>query len=520
MRYLGLILLALAVVGCGDNSPGGQGFQTILPDTGEDAAGDDVREEDAAADLPEPDSSPDVESDPGPDIADATPEDATDASDLPDTPEDSGGDVEDAGPDVADVMDADVADVPDVPDVPEGVGPTCFAEIWDDEQPGPDYDQFMPEVGEHCQGTNYQDIQDVEQLIFLGDSVTQGTPNDDHLLCVDNEHFYRNLLADWTADHFGLDKGDLIPYGQWRSYSCLYNGEPGLQNSGDLHNCSKWGARTDDFLGDTSCGGYEGDEHTRCCEVCCAGGVCNENGSCIRAANAPADDDLCGRPTGKQVYKCFPDGGTPRTSLFVFTMGGNDIAKITQEGALIDPETPEGAAEIEAGYPTIWALAERTVAYLEQAIAFLKDPDRFPNGSYVIFANPFEFTDGTGMTSACSPDSINIPGIGELDVSELGLNLAELAGFGEWAEPEVQAEIVIWVLEQFMRIADQYGADMIWMLEHFCGHGYVATGPEADTENRCYREDNPTRWFDITCIHPNAAGHEAIYRMFRAVIEE
>ena len=187
---------------------------------------------------------------------------------------------------------------------------------------------------------------------------------------------------------------------------------------------------------------------------------------------------------------------------------------------MIDPETPEGAAEIEAGYPTIWALAERTIAYLDEAIAFLKDPERFPNGSFVLFGNPFEFTDATGMTSACSPDSINIPGLGEIDISSLGLNLAELGGFGEWAEPEVQAEIVIWILEQFMRIADQYGADMIWMLEHFCGHGYVATGPDADTENRCYREDDPTRWFDITCIHPNDLGHNAIYQMFRAVIEE
>ncbi len=519
MRFVGLFVLPLALAACGDDSGSGLAQETIVPDAS-----------DASDAAPEPDVT-----------TDAAPNDVGDTSPDANERDDAGGDVpdnmdadigdlsdSDATDDTADALDSDAGDSGDTdgddtgdvgPDLPDGVGPRCFGEIWNEEDPGPDYDQYMPVVGDHCRGTNYQDIVDVEQLVFLGDSVTQGTPNDEHLLCIDNEHFYRNLLADWTADRFGLDKGDLITYGQWRSYSCLYNGEPGLQTSGDLHNCSKWGARTDDFLGDANCSAHEGDLREQCCSVCCADGTCGDNGACIRAANAPEHDDLCGRP-GKQIYRCLPEGGTARNTLFVFTMGGNDIAKITQEGAMIDPETPEGAAEIEAGYPTIWALAERTVAYLEQAIAFLKDPERFPNGSHVLFANPFEFTDGTGMTSACSPDSINIPGLGELDISALGLNLAELGGFGEWAQPEVQAEIVIWILEQFMRIADQYGADMIWMLEHFCGHGYVATGPDADTENRCYREGDPTVWFDISCIHPNTLGHNAIYEMFRAVIAE
>ena len=55
-------------------------------------------------------------------------------------------------------------------------------------------------------------------------------------------------------------------------------------------------------------------------------------------------------------------------------MGGNDIAAITKDGAEFDPETPEGAEEINEGYPTIWALARRTIAYLEEAVAFLQSP--------------------------------------------------------------------------------------------------------------------------------------------------
>jgi len=61
---------------------------------------------------------------------------------------------------------------------------------------------------------------------------------------------------------------------------------------------------------------------------------------------------------------------------------------------------------------------------------------------------------------------------------------------------------------------------MVWMLEHFCGHGYVAAGAHPDTTNRCFRADDPSLWFDISCIHPNDLGHEAIFRLFQDVIRE
>ncbi|MBL8974770.1 MAG: hypothetical protein JNK56_29510, partial [Myxococcales bacterium] len=39
-----------------------------------------------------------------------------------------------------------------------------------------DYAQFDPIIGSHCKGTNHQDITDIERVVFLGDSVTVGTP--------------------------------------------------------------------------------------------------------------------------------------------------------------------------------------------------------------------------------------------------------------------------------------------------------------------------------------------------------
>ena len=71
-----------------------------------------------------------------------------------------------------------------------------------------------------------------------------------------------------------------------------------------------------------------------------------------------------------------------------------------------------------------------------------------------------------------------------------------------------------------MRIAVDYQVDLIWLLESFCGHGFVATGPDADTESRCYRGPDAELYFDITCIHPNDAGHHALSELFKAVIAE
>jgi hypothetical protein len=353
---------------------------------------------------------------------------------------------------------------------PLSINELCFSEFYEPTGTNPDYDQYAPTIGSHCVGTNHQAITGIEQVVILGDSVTQGTPNDVHPTCLENNHFFRNKLSEWLVDTYGLDTGDLISWGLFKSYNCLYDGTPGLQTSGDFHNCSKWGAKTDDFI--------EG---------------------------------------GGQIPQCFPgypEVGSDKTTLVFFTMGGNDIAHINKAGF------NASEAEVAAGYPEVWAFAESTIGYLEEAMAFLKDPAAFPNGVHVVFANPFEFTDGTGDTSACSPAEINIPFVGPLDISAFGIDLAGIAGYGAWEDQSVQEAVVIWMMEQYMRIAVDYQADLVWLLESFCGHGFVATGPDADTENRCYRGPDAELYFDISCTHPSKAGHKALSELFKAVIAE
>ncbi|MBT9558220.1 MAG: hypothetical protein IV100_19460 [Myxococcales bacterium] len=359
-----------------------------------------------------------------------------------------------------DVLEADTG--------PKTIAETCFPGLGPSEAAAPVYDQFNPVIGSHCSGTNHQTITGVQKVVFLGDSVTVGTPNDEHLVPTENDHYYRNRLAEYLATKFNLNKGDLFGWGAWKSWDYVgFKGSSLQMESGDFKNCSKFGARTDDFL--------EG---------------------------------------GSQIAQCFPEGGSDKTTLVVFTMGGNDVSSITQKGGEATPE------EVAAGYPALMAQAQQTADYLDDAIAWLKEPGRFPNGVYVVYANPFEFTDGSGITSACKPASIEIPFVGSFDLSAIDINMAEVAGFKEWADKAAQAAIVVHLLEEFMRIAVKHQVDMVMMLEQFCGHGFVATGPDADTTNRCYKGPDAELWFDITCFHPSEAGHQAIFEMFKATIEE
>jgi len=412
----------------------------------------DARSEDVASAA---DSAHDVDPD--------TLKDDTSDSQAPDSePEDS---VPDDDTIIGDTIEAEDAgdEIVGIPTIAE----RCFPGIDPSDLSGPDYDQLAPIIGSHCLGTNQQDIHGIQEVVFFGDSVTVGTPDLAHLLSIDNQHLYRNLLAEWLADRFHLSRGDDLTWGFWKTYDYV-TGKGGVKVAGDFRDCAKWGARTDDLL--------EG---------------------------------------GGQLADCFPDGGTADTTLVVFTMGGNDIAAITQEGAEATPE------EVAAGYPAERALAASTVQYLDDAVAYLKDPAHFPGGAYVVFANPYEFTDATGRTDSCSPQNkLDIPGIGEIDLSDYDIPVASLAGYGAWADPAQQREIVISVLEGYMRVATQHGVDMVFMLEHFCGHGYVASGEHADPSNACYQGPDAELWFDETCIHPSVAGHRAIAEMFEAVISE
>lgn len=284
----------------------------------------------------------------------------------------------------------------------------CFSGMGDPSQGDlPDYDPFGPVVPKHCQGTDHQEIRDLDRVVFLGDSITTGTPP------TPEEGFYRNLLV------AGL--------------------EAELGHGLETQDCSRWGARVDDLM---------------------------------------RDDD--------QIVSCLGDdsaGVDERATLVVFTVGGNDMFAYAQD--LLGGGTVE---EVRANVDATIGLFEDALGALERAKA------RFPNGLYVVFGNLYEFTDGTGDLSLCPT--------------------AEILGF-DGVIPEIRDEYVR-INEAWVRLAVQTQTDVVFMLEHFCGHGFLA----GDPNNECFRGEDAENWFDPTCIHPTPTGHRELARMFQTVILE
>ncbi|HTL35004.1 MAG TPA: SGNH/GDSL hydrolase family protein [Kofleriaceae bacterium] len=289
-------------------------------------------------------------------------------------------------------------------DAPRSAIETCFPPSPNATKPHPNYDQFNPVVNADCTGTNYQDITGVERVVFLGDSITTGTPP---TLPTD---FYRSRVENAMRAKFGW----LI----------------------DVQDCSNWGARTDDFLG----------------------------------------------PPHEQIHSCFSDVETRKT-LIVMTMGGNDMSAIAKEAA--EGDTPAQSM----------AKVDLALSHLEEAVTWLTDPAHFPNGSYVVFSNIYEFTDATGDLASCPA--------------------ASLAGFDAVAAPQM-TPAYLHSTEQYLRIAVEHHVDMVFALENFCGHGFHSNDPNSV----CYRGPDTERWFDLTCIHPNPTGHEALAGLFTTTIAE
>jgi lysophospholipase L1-like esterase len=363
-------------------------------------------------------------------VADATPRDAAPIRDAAPPPPDAARPADAAPvPDAAPA--ADAAPTDDAAPAPDASAPRTAASCFQFANPnplgGPDYDQFHPVVGSHCMGTNHQDIHDVERVVFLGDSITVGTPP------TPSDQFYRSRLAERLAVRFHLPQ----PNPLWREVN-LIDGVALLQDDGTFASCARYGARTDDLMQDR-----------------------------------------------QSVEDCLPEDQRGRRTLVIITMGGNDLDSLTQHAL-------QGASVDE-----LWAQTRDFVQLMSDAVHWIKEPGRFPNGVYVIFANMYEYTDGTGDVQSCP--AAGIAGLG-----------------GPLPDAQALADMVIWANEQYMRIAVETGSDMIFLLENFCGHGYHHDDPNAP----CYRGPNTEQWFDLTCIHPNPAGHQAISDMFMAVVGE
>jgi lysophospholipase L1-like esterase len=317
---------------------------------------------------------------------------------------------------------------------PSGPPPTatqCFADDYVNAAAAPqlNYDQFRPTLGRHCNGTNHQSITGVQRVVFLGDSITVGTPPSGI------PEFYRTRLALALAQKFGITPPDEI----WKNLDVV-EGRSLSRTSGAFASCAEWGARTDDFIRD-----------------------------------------------GGQIELCFPESERSKRTLVIVTMGGNDIASIAKKGPTLAPP-----------YTELWTQTDQFVTYMRNAVNWFKsDPAKFPNGVFIVFANNYEFTDGTADTSSCPA--------------------ASLAGLGTpWQDPSALRDIVVHANEQYMRIATDTQTDMIFLAEAFCGHGFKSNDPSAP----CYRGPNQQNWFDLTCIHPNPVGHQQVSNLFLSVINE
>jgi lysophospholipase L1-like esterase len=260
----------------------------------------------------------------------------------------------------------------------------------------PEYDQYEAVMGSHCKGTNHQDITGVEKLVFVGDSITQGTfPST-------QAQFYRTILGDKLSAKF-----------------------PGLE----IVECAADGARVDDLAGQLA-------------DTSCIGDV------------------------------------EPKTTLVVTTIGGNDL---------------RSWAEDDLSDEAAMADAVRVAGVFRNAVAVVKDETKFPAGAFLIFANPYEFTDGTADLDSCPL------------AGQVGLTGTYYAG----------AVALSRLDELFMEIAVDTQTDMIFMGEEFCGHGWNRT-----VNNTCFLGPDAELWFDLSCYHPNPTGHNRIAELFELVVDE
>ncbi len=299
--------------------------------------------------------------------------------------------------------------------VPGTIKERCFPGIGDAEAGFPEYDDLGVVVPDHCMGTDHQDITGIQKVVFLGDSITAGTPP------TPEDEVYRALLTEQLQAEFGADI--------------------------EIADCSEFGARTDDLL---------------------------------------LHDD-------RGIPLCFPDGVEDKRTLIIMTIGGNDMFAAAE---IIG----DGGTDAEAA-----ALVDQAIVYLDDALAWIRqgsDPqsdqpevgDHFPNGVFVVFGNVYEFTDATGDLGSCPT--------------------AEFLGF-DYTIPQLR-DGYIWISEAFLELTVRYRMDAVFMLEHFCGHGWRSDDPDGE----CYRGPDTPRWFDATCIHPSPEGHAALADMFMQTIRE
>ncbi len=297
----------------------------------------------------------------------------------------------------------------------------CFGMLLDDAPFVADYASFDPVLGRHCRGSDHQDIDAVEQVVFVGDALVAGLPQ------WQAHRLMRFELAERLSERFGLH----APEPAWQEVDPL-TGQPALRRSGDFVACAH--------------------------------------------PSAAAADLLEGR---RLLIDCLlPDEHQQRT-LFVIAVGIHDVRRLTESLA-------EGVGDAQ-----VLSAAGAPVDALERAVRWIKDPARFPAGSFAILANVPDWTDGRGDTAACP----NWPALAEDRQPLFGRLMAQLNG-------------------QYMRVAVEQRVDLVFVQEHFCGHGRQFRNPDP----LCLGV--PEAWVDDRCLFLRPPGDAALTRLFWDVITD
>lgn len=239
--------------------------------------------------------------------------------------------------------------------------------------------------------------------------------------------FFRSQLADQLVAQYGL----AAPAPLWKAVNSI-TGTSLLQDSGDFSSCAVWGARAEDLLGGAM-----------------------------------------------QIDDCFPSASLTERTLVVIAVGGNDFSTIALDSA-------GGATPAE-----LQATLDAAMADLRAAIEWFVTPGRFPNGVFVVLANPLDFTDGTGDSTSC-PAAVS----------------AGLEPYGPVASYLAEGN------ETMLDIVEDNEIDLVFARERFCGHGFASSDPAAP----CYRGPGNANWFDASCLNPNPVGHGELAEDFFDVI--
>jgi len=161
-------------------------------------------------------------------------------------------------------------------------------------------------------------------------------------------------------------------------------------------------------------------------------------------------------------------------SLVVITVGGNDM----QANMLQILTGGDGVAA---------QVIDGVVDNMNEFIDYFDDANRFPDGVFVYLSNVYEPTDSFGQVDQCL----------------FGFDIGPIMHNFDQANDAIRG------------VAEDRGIGMVDLRGHFMGHGWY----NEDTELPWHHPEDPTRWFDDDCIHPNDRGHHELRRLFHAAID-